>query len=202
MKKTTFPKAFWLFLFVIPLLSSCTYSCDEFPRNSQMLTIVFFPDGLPSYEFARPDDPNANTIRLIQQRFDFSEAYEQADSDDSDCYSTHRTRYSSDELPFLLGNDLAYGHIEADPIEATIRYLAFQAGDEIIADLTYELPPDNGRILRDINNLVISRLTVNGETFDDVMRIELNAVNITLFVERGKGLQGILYGGEIYRRID
>ena len=83
------------------------------------------------------------------------------------------------------------------------RYLFVnQAGDEIIADLTYELPPDNGRILRDINNLVISRLTVNGETFDDVMRIELNAVNITLFVERGKGLQGIMYGGEIYRRID
>jgi hypothetical protein len=202
MKNRFVSKICWLFLVTILLFSSCLrFQCEEFNRQSETLTIVFFPEDLSTYEFAKTDDPN-EVIRLLRVRYDFSEEYNIRDSDDYDCYSTHTTRYSSLELPFFLGNDLSYGYFGADPIDATIRFLALNAGDQIIGGRTYELPPDNPRILRDINNLVQEQIMVNGETFNDVLQINMNSLETTLFVERNQGLQGILINGELYRRIN
>lgn len=206
MKNICTPKVCWLFLFMLSLLSCYTTNqCEEFNRQSEMMTVVFFPQELPNYEFARTDNPNAGTLRLTRRRFEFSEAYEEdCDDDDQpcDCYATHRTRYELEHFLLSFGNDLSYGYRDVDPVAATIRYLAFNQDGRIIDDLTCGFPPDDSGINRDINNLVEEEITINGETFNDVMVIELTVVNVTFFVERNKGLQGILFGGEIYRRID
>ena len=203
MKKHFTPKTYLLVLFLIPLLSSCKQQCDQFSRQSELLTIGLFPQDRTTYEFRSTDD-DTNVLNLTNRQFDFSEAYEIDTSfgADSDCYSNHITVFSFDSLPFSLENEMAYDFIDSDAEGTFLRYWAINQDNQIIDGISYELPYRNDEIQRDINNLTEDQITVNGETFRDVLRVDMSVINMTLFVERNRGLQGILYQGELYTRVN
>lgn len=196
-------KIHWLYvLILILLLSSCETQCGPFDRQSELMTIVLFPEQVQHYEFEQPNNPNAEILRLTKERFEFSEAYVEKCGNDCDCVSSHTTRYQFESLPMALGNEITYEFIVSDPLFSTMTYTVFNLDFQILDDTEYKFPTENREILRDINNLVATQLTVNGETFNDVLTVNLDRANMTLFVERRKGLQGILYQGQLYRRTD
>jgi hypothetical protein len=205
MKKISTPKIYWLLLFIIPLLTSCeTLRCDSFDPFNPVLDLALFPTDIPTYEFTSTSDAGGVTLTFEKQVIEFSGSYQDNcnNANGCNCYATYRTRYFSQGLQLALGNDIAMLFEYEEPIELVTRYLSFDANNQITDGQNIDFPPFYNEIVRDVNNLTRNEIIINGELFNNAIRIDFNQENITLIVERFNGLQGILYQGELYRRND
>lgn len=196
----------YLFLFIILVSSSCErLRCDGFDRFNPVIDIALFSDESPVYEFTNTiNSTNDVDLTFNRQSIEFSSPYNDTcqTTDGCNCYSTYRTRYYSPELQLGIGNDIAILYEDEFALELIARYLSFDENNQITDGQNIDFSPFDDEIIRDVNNLVRNELVINGETFNEALRIDFNAKNITLFVERFRGLQGILYEGNLYKRIN
>jgi hypothetical protein len=167
-----------------------------------MLTIGLFPQNRSSYQFESVNDPT-NVLSLTNRRFDFSDAYEMSTlGEDEDCYSNHVTVFSFDNLPFSLENEMAYDFFDSDPYGAFLKYWVIDQDNQLIDGISYDVPYRDNEIRRDIDNLTNDQITIDGVVFRDVLRIDMSVVDMALFIERNRGLRGIIYQGELYTLVN
>ena len=201
--KTLSKKTFSLFLLLLTLaLSSCEINCPSFDQQSEILSLRLFPEDKQQYDFVNFNGSGASLLRFEKQQFEFSEPYSDSCFGFSpcDCSTNHDTLYAFENLQLI--NRFTIGFDFEDPTSTIANFVIVDFNFTVTNGETFRFSADNGEIQEAISDLIQDEITIDGETFNDVLRVDTNLLNITLFIERNRGLRGIIYQDELYTLID
>jgi hypothetical protein len=202
MKKLLRQKVYFWLLLMIPVLTSCEINCPGFDQQIEIMSLRLFPEDKQQYDFVNFSGGSASILRFEKQKFEFSEPYKDYCSGfgPCDCTTRHETLYEFEDLQ--ITNELWIGFEFEDPKSTIFRYGVIDFGNSVADGQNLTFTADNSEIQEAIDNIIQNEITIDGETFNNVLRLDLTNLNISLFVERNRGLQGILYQDEMYRVID
>ena len=203
MKNRSIQKSYIWLLFLIPLFTSCQIDCPAFDRQTETLSLQLFPQDRQRYDFVNTVGSVAPLLRFERNQYEFSEAYKQGcGAGPCDCFLNHRQIYEEVNTGLVFINEILIFHDREDAISTSSQYSIRNIISGASDLQVFNLPLDNVEIRNEINTLLSDQLTVMNEVFNDVLRLELQDTNITLLIERDRGLQGIVYQDELCTLID
>ena len=191
-------KKYLLFLFIIPLFTSCEIDCPAFDTQSKVLSIALFPQELERYDFINLGN---TLLRFAKSEFEESEAYTKgcgSPGNSCNCDTWRTAIYSSEDIELSIADNILVEHRLEVPEKITIQYYTRKDDDFQSSRFRFDIE----EIEADIDALITPQQSIMNETFTNLVRIDLDDPEISLIIEKDRGLQGIIYEGELFKRIN